>query len=124
MSMATLLFIIACLTCLALMGMGIYIISRQGAERHKALRGYIESDTHIALDKRFMVDMVKRYVEEIETGETMKLCRCAWIVHPDDVNKPEGKRRIRPGTDQAWDCPVHTREGYLLYFTEWAREKV
>lgn len=28
--------------------------------------------------------------------------------------------RMRKG-DQAWDCPVHTREGFLLYFFEWIK---
>lgn len=59
-----------------------------------------------------------QYIEAIETQRTDDWCRCEWIIHPDDVNLPKGKRRKRRG-DQADDCPVHTKEGFLIYFFEW-----
>lgn len=59
--------------------------------------------------------MVGAYVQMIETERTNRLCKCEWIVHPDDVGKPVGSRRVHRGA-QATDCPVHTKIGFLLYF--------
>lgn len=67
-------------------------------------------------------DLVAAYVKVIESGETATSgCKCEWIIHPDDVDKPEGKRRIRQG-EATLDCPVHTKEGFLLGFFAWVLE--
>jgi hypothetical protein len=67
-------------------------------------------------------DLVAAYVKIIESGETATSgCKCQWIIHPDDVDKPEGKRRIRQG-EATLDCPVHTKEGFLLGFYAWMLE--
>jgi hypothetical protein len=58
------------------------------------------------------------YAEAMESQETDEWCRCEWIIHPDDHDKPKGKRRKRRA-DTAPDCPVHTKEGLLIYFFEW-----
>ena len=82
------------------------------------------------------------YAEAMEMQETNDWCRCEWVVHPDDVEVKSGHcrqcgtkkndpmhwptrgdhefrgKRMRRG-DQAEDCPVHTKEGMLIYFFEW-----
>jgi len=55
------------------------------------------------------------YVAWLEETETKFTCTCQWTVHPDDVLKPEGKRRIHRGEPDL-NCKVHTREGFLLGF--------
>ncbi len=59
--------------------------------------------------------MVQAYINMIETERTNRLCKCEWIIHPDDMDKPEGTRRIHKGAEAA-NCPVHTKLGFLLYF--------
>lgn len=90
--------------------------------------------------------LAKAYSAAIEVEKTNDWCRCKWIIHPDDTavarnrcrecgEKPTdeihqgldilggcGHRfrgaRMRKG-DQAWDCPVHTKEGFIIYFFQW-----
>jgi len=62
--------------------------------------------------------LAEQYAQAMESEKTDDWCRCEWIIHPDDVDKPKGSRRKRRG-DQAPDCPVHTKEGMLIYFFEW-----
>lgn len=103
--------------------------------------------TYMAIPERDIPQLVARYVAAMETEKTDQWCRCEWKTHPDDIkiapgncrdcNRPakghsrpldasdevdgvhhfRGKRMKRG--DQAWDCPVHTKEGLLLYFFEW-----
>lgn len=89
---------------------------------------FIQSTTETAPDAEFlafpvakMAPLVKAYVAAIELERTDKWCRCEWKIHPDDMEKPEGSRRRARG-QQAWDCPVHTKEGFLLYFFQWAMD--
>jgi hypothetical protein len=99
---------------------------------------------YISLPALDIPALADAYIAAMETQETNDWCRCEWIVHPDDVNVPakhcrvcnqlknadlhdehapefghafRGKR-MRRG-DQAPDCPVHTREGLVIYFFEW-----
>lgn len=65
---------------------------------------------------------IGQYVRAIETETTEKWCRCEWIIHPDDVNKRKGTRRKRRG-DTHFDCPVHTREGFIMGFLIWYRNR-
>lgn len=72
---------------------------------------------HLSLAVHDIPTMAQFYIEFIETERTNRLCFCEWLVHPDDVDKPEGSRRVRKGAENP-QCPVHTRLGFLLYFFE------
>jgi hypothetical protein len=93
--------------------------------------------------------LVHTYVAAMETEESAKWCKCEWIIHPDDAGLAEnccrvcgttsgpplhpthfnmdgshdyrGRRKMRG--DQHPECPVHTREGLILYFFEWAGKR-
>lgn len=73
---------------------------------------------YISIPALDIPDLAAKYFAAMETQKTDDWCRCEWIIHPDDVDLPKGKRRKRRG-EQAFDCPVHTREGMLIYFFEW-----
>lgn len=73
---------------------------------------------YLALPQRDMVSLATAYVAAMEIQNTKKWCRCEWIIHPGDTLLPEGNRRVRMG-EPAPDCPIHTKEGFLLYFLEW-----
>lgn len=88
--------------------------------------------------------LAAKYFSAMETEESKNWCRCQWIVHPDDINVKAGTcrecgdtpdsdyhniadpdythdyrgKRMRKG-EQVTDCPVHTKEGMLIYFFEW-----
>jgi hypothetical protein len=99
----------------------------------------------LALPKRDVPELVARYIAAMETEESAEWCRCLWAVHPDDqeikkghcrecnqpqkadvhtvnadpdVHKFKGKRMRK--ADEHPQCPVHTREGMVMYFLEWA----
>lgn len=73
-------------------------------------------EKYLFIDMSTVVDSLTDYVKSLETDVTTKHCKCEWIVHPDDVRKPESQaRRIRKG-EATLDCPVHTKEGFLLGF--------
>lgn len=93
--------------------------------------------------------LAEKYVSAMETEESADWCRCEWHIHPDDIGTTKGACRIcnnkdrkalghtempdHPGHyydhkfagvrkrrgDEAPDCPVHTREGMIIYFFEW-----
>lgn len=65
--------------------------------------------------------MAEAYVTAIETQRTNEWCRCEWIIHPEDGDKPKGKRRMKRGAE-APDCPVHTKAGFLIYFFQFMIE--
>lgn len=76
----------------------------------------INGEKYLYVNMSTVVDDLTAYVKSLETEETTKHCKCEWIVHPDDIRKPEGQaRRIRKG-EATLDCPVHTKEGFLLGF--------
>jgi hypothetical protein len=101
----------------------------------------------LSLPKFQIPSLVNQYIAAMETEVSDEWCKCPWIIHPDDqeVKKgtcricgerkdrkvhdvdPEGLRlgvhkftgkRMRRG-DEHPECPVHTREGMVLYFFEW-----
>lgn len=98
----------------------------------------------ISLDQ--MPKLAEKYVAAMETGESDEWCRCEWMIHPDDITVAadtcrvcgakkndnvhdtqhvlqhvfRGRRKRR--MDDAPDCPVHTKEGFLLYFIQWAMD--
>lgn len=103
------------------------------------------------MDQSKRGELVHRYIAAMETEQSKDWCRCIWAVHPDDqsikqghcrlctahANAPQhhglpedkelgeahnfkGKRMRKVGDHP--DCPVHTREGLILYFFEWAEK--
>lgn len=80
--------------------------------------GLPEAGGYVYVDILSLPDRVAEYVRLIELEETNRICKCEWIVHPDDVDKPEGGRRIRKGEPHL-ACPVHTKEGFLIGFFRW-----
>lgn len=75
-------------------------------------------DTFISIPERDLIFLVDKYVQAVETGNSNTWCKCIWQIHPDDINLPKGQRRKRL-VDPNPECPVHTKEGFLLYFFEW-----
>jgi len=80
-----------------------------------ALPDWGSRHTYLSVSAAELPFMVQAYINMIETERTNRLCKCEWIVHPDDVNKPEGTRRVHKGAESPY-CPVHTKLGFLLYF--------
>lgn len=104
-----------------------------------------------SIDPMQRVALVHRYVQAMETEQSKDWCRCVWAVHPDDQGTkrghcrlcndpqnaqqhhglPEDKalgdahtfkgKRMRKVDDHP-ECPVHTREGLILYFFDWAEK--
>lgn len=103
----------------------------------------------ISIPAKDIPALATQYFAAMATEESEKWCRCEWIIHPDDglvhpgacrectmpkgafihvsninaSNIPEGAhtfkgKRMRRG-EEANDCPVHTKEGMLIYFFEW-----
>lgn len=104
--------------------------------------GLVDGVFHLA--KNQMPELVKDYVNAIETELTNKWCRCGWITHPDDLNVPKdgcrncgftkesalhspayhgfdhqflGRRMMRGAENP--QCIVHTKEGFILGFFEY-----
>ena len=106
----------------------------------------------IAVSEQDVLPLVEKYISALETEVSEKWCRCQWIIHPDDVGIKPGAchicgasygsrvhhglpedfesgekhhfkgRRMRKGDTDA-TCPVHTREGMIVYFFEWMFSK-
>lgn len=106
----------------------------------------------LTLESSRIPDLIAEYVRLIETERTNKWCKCEWITHPDDEGIAENQcrnqnckhmyaehderthlclicgcenykaRRLRRG-EATLDCPVHTKEGFLLIFFEWAAKQ-
>lgn len=97
---------------------------------------------HIVIPLTDMPKLAEKYVTAMETEESANWCRCEWIIHPDDVKVKAGYCRICGAKqadevheyehdyrgkrmrrmDDAPDCPVHTKEGFLLYFLQWVMD--
>ena len=99
---------------------------------------------YISLPALDIPKLAMDYIGAMEVQRTDDWCRCEWIIHPDDTHVPDHRcrgckatrsdkrhdeesfqfehsfqgRRKRRG-EQANDCPVHTKEGFLIYFFEW-----
>lgn len=72
----------------------------------------------LSFPKADLPELATRYVDAMETERTNRWCKCEWIIHPEDVDKPQGERRISRGAP-ALDCAVHTKIGFILGFFEW-----
>lgn len=59
--------------------------------------------------------LIRAYVDYIMLSPTDETCACEWIIHPDDIEEPAGKRRVKRGAEDP-NCQVHTKRGYLLGF--------
>lgn len=107
--------------------------------------GTVNGNVIIFLAKKSIPDLVKEFVNLLETRPSNEFCKCTWIAHPDDVDVPENccrvchafkddqlhtnenfseyhiyeGRRLRPGEYDP-QCPVHTKDGLILGFLEWA----
>jgi hypothetical protein len=55
---------------------------------------------------------IGEYVTHIETGVTREVCRCEW----SEVDRSGHFQKIA----ESLECPVHTKEGFLLGFFRWA----
>jgi hypothetical protein len=55
---------------------------------------------------------IGEYVTHIETGVTREVCRCEW----SEVDRSGHFQKI----SESLECPVHTKEGFLLGFFRWA----
>lgn len=71
----------------------------------------------VELSEEELFDSVGKYVRYIETAKTRDTCKCHTEVHPDDAKLPAGEPRRLRVIHISLECPVHSREGYLLgYF--------
>jgi len=75
----------------------------------------IGGEGYLYIDLSTVGEQITAYIASIEKERTNKICKCEWIVHPDDTDKPEGERRMRRG-EATLDCPVHTKEGFIIGF--------
>ena len=75
---------------------------------------------HVVNNYNWLCDLerIDRYVKYIEICETPDICKCVWIIHPEDGEKPYAKQR-KHKVEEHPDCPVHTYRGYLLHYLEW-----
>lgn len=92
--------------------------------------------------------LIVRYVAAMETEESADWCKCTWVWHPDDQGiKPGHCRECRKPQDHKVHsvenaegfhfyqgirrrrmddhpmCPVHTREGMIAHFFDWAEKQ-
>lgn len=44
--------------------------------------------TVLAIIKRDIPEWAERYVDWLDTATTDEVCKCEWIIHPDDLNLP------------------------------------
>lgn len=105
-----------------------------------------EATQYISIPALDIPKLAERYIAAMMTEESADWCRCEWVIHPDDTEVKSGTcrecgirrdkhwstgkeigenthgvflgKRMRRG-EEAPDCPVHTREGLVIYFFEW-----
>lgn len=64
-----------------------------------------------------LLDSVGRYVRHIEVAPTKETCRCIVERIPKPAGAPDTMPQLVRPIEIALDCPVHTKEGFLLgYF--------
>lgn len=100
----------------------------------------------LSIPEHDLRELVKKYIGQMETEESEEWCKCLWRYHPDDQEIEKGhcrhcelprKHDIHEGKDTVYggahayggkrkqrvddhpECPVHTREGLVMYFFEW-----
>lgn len=70
-----------------------------------------------AIARSELEGLASRYTDFIKLSPTDVVCLCEWLVHPDDVDLPVGKRRVKRSKEHP-RCKQHTSIGFLLGFFE------
>ena len=118
------------------------------SDLHKSVRKIISLGL-IHFQEDTLPALVSQYVSLLETEPSRLTCKCTWRIHPEDMHisedccrhcghalelfnsdsgkceafncectKNAGRRMVL--IDEHERCPVHTKEGFLLGFFEWA----
>lgn len=69
------------------------------------------------MDREKLKKIISAYTSSLETELTDQNCLCEWV----EIDTERGKRKVnstRMGGSVNLECPVHTREGFLLAFIE------
>lgn len=76
----------------------------------------------VEMEDAELLDSIGRYVRHIEVSPSKQTCKC----DVERVPKPEGASETMPQLlrvkDIALDCPVHTKEGFLMGYFDWMRK--
>lgn len=70
-----------------------------------------------AVDRNELKSIIEAYTSSLETELTQDNCLCEWV----EIGTTYGKKMVnstRMGGSVNMECPVHTREGFLLAFIE------
>lgn len=70
----------------------------------------------IGIPKTVLPELIVEYVKRVETDPTEERCKCLW----DTVDTPRGRVRVKRSDHP--DCSVHTKEGFIKGFFDWAFE--
>ena len=68
-----------------------------------------DAEWMIAIPHAELLPAIGQYVTHIETGETKVTCKCEWLETKGHFQK----------IAESLECPVHTKEGFLLGFFRW-----
>lgn len=69
------------------------------------------------MERDVLKKLIESYTSSLETDLTQDNCLCDWV----EVDTERGKKMVnstRMGGAVNLECPVHTREGFLLAFIE------
>lgn len=69
-----------------------------------------------------LLDSVGRYARYIEVGKTSETCKCIVERVPKPPGAPESMPQLLRPVEIALDCPVHTKEGFLLGYFDFMRK--
>lgn len=118
-----------------------------GRQRYVAPKDGVIPAEFISIPVEDIKTYAVQYAQDIETGVTEHWCKCPWQIHPDDVNvQPKHCRECRvhandhdtPASpdythsfraprkrrmDDHPECPLHTKEGYIIHFFQWVMEQ-
>lgn len=68
-----------------------------------------------------LLESVGRYVRHIEVSPTRDTCKCIVERVPKPEGAPESMPQLIRPIEIALDCPVHTKEGFLLGYFEFMK---
>jgi myo-inositol catabolism protein IolC len=77
--------------------------------------GPIKMTDLYCLPKDTLDAWVQKYISHIEDSPTAEVCKCTWLIHPDDVELPPVKQRKKVSIQHS-RCMVHTKLGFLTGF--------
>lgn len=69
------------------------------------------------MERAALKKLIEAYTASLETDLTQDNCLCDWV----EIDTERGKKMVnstRMGGSVNLECPVHTREGFLLAFIE------